>query len=92
MDGETQTFSHATYTNVQNGNSGTGGAAATNCRIGSGSLQKTAASENPGAFTAAAPQTGWTAWTIAIHPLAAATAIFHEPVVALQAVNRGAVW
>lgn len=49
-------------------NSGTGGAVATNCRVGAGTRTLTASSENPGAFTLGAASNGWTAWTIAVHP------------------------
>lgn len=72
LDGETQTFTHGTYTNVTNQNSGTGGAVATNCRIAGGSRQATVSSENPSAWTHAAASNGTTAYTIAIHPASAA--------------------
>lgn len=72
-DGEGETFSHGTYLNVQNTNSGTAGAVATNCCIGGGSLQKTTATEDPAAFTHAAAATGGNAYTIAIHPHAPVT-------------------
>jgi len=69
LDGETQTFTASTnYTNIQNANSGTAGVATTNVCIGGATRQLTAASEDPGAMTAAAPSTGWCAFTIAIHP------------------------
>jgi hypothetical protein len=76
LDGETQTFSAApstpsSYSNLQQANSGTGGAASTNVRIAGASRQATVSSEDPGAFTAEAPETGWTAFVIAIHPAAA---------------------
>lgn len=74
LDGETQTFTAPSgYSNRIDGNSGTGGAAATNCRTSGASKQVTAASEDPGAFTNGAPSTGWTGITLAIHPAAAAT-------------------
>lgn len=94
MDGETQTYTASTnYTNVQNSDSGTGGAAATNCRTGTAQRQlNTGSAENPGAMTAAAPSNGWTAWTICISPPAASGVVTREEFPALQAVNRAAVW
>lgn len=82
-DGETQTFSHATYTNVTNANSGTAGAVATNVRTAGGSLQKTTATEDPAVFTHAAANAGGAAWTIAIHPAAPAGPATLERAVAL---------
>ena len=73
MDGETQTAtSAATWTDNTNNNSGTGGAAATNCIAWQASLQSTAASMDPAAWTSSAPTTGWTVWAFAVHPPAAA--------------------
>lgn len=69
LDGETQTFTASTnYSNIQNANSGTGGAAASNVRIGGATrgITATSAAENPGTMTAAAPSTGWEAWTLCI--------------------------
>lgn len=70
MDGETQTISQAptNYVNLIAFNSGTGGSAATNCRVGSAERALTAASDDPGAFTSDAPGAGWTAFTVAVHP------------------------
>jgi hypothetical protein len=69
LDGETQTFTApGSYLNKIDAFSGTGGAAATNCRTSGAARQATASSENPGTFTALAPSNGWTAWTIAVHP------------------------
>jgi hypothetical protein len=69
LDSETATPSAAPsgYSNLVTANSGTGGAVATNCIIGSATKQATAATtENPGVFTAAAPNSGWTAVTIGV--------------------------
>lgn len=70
LDGETQTFTvNSPFTNLQQANSGTGGAAATNVRIAGSSFQGTAVSTvDPAAFTNAAPSNGWHAATIAIFP------------------------
>lgn len=68
-DGEVGAYTAAptNYANLQTANSGTGGAAATNCFIGGASRQISASSsDDPGAFTHAAHTTGWTAFTIAI--------------------------
>lgn len=94
MDGETQTYtSPAGYSAAVENNSGTGGVAATNVRTGAASLGTTASSsQNPGAFTAAAPSTGWTAWTIAIHPPTVADVATRDPWPALQAVKTGSLW
>ena len=69
-DGEVGAFTGAptNYSNLATANSGTGGLPATNCLMGGASRQLTASSENPGAFTHAAAVTGWTAFTVAIHP------------------------
>jgi hypothetical protein len=73
LDGETQTYTEPTsYSNLLQANSGTGGTPDTNVRVGAAERQLTASSEDPGAFTNSAPSTGWTAYTIAIHPAAAA--------------------
>lgn len=56
------------YTNLAWNSTGTTGAVATNCSIGGGSRQLTAASDDPGVFTHPAATTGWTAWTVVIHP------------------------
>lgn len=86
LDGELNTPSAAptNYTlnadDVTSGvnNSGTAGAAATNCTIAMGWRKLNAASEDPGAFTHAAATTGWTAWTIAVHPAAAVAAVIPD--------------
>lgn len=55
------------YANLIAANSGTGGAAASNCFMGGGSRQITASSsDDPGAFTHAVHTNGWTAFTVAI--------------------------
>lgn len=72
-DGEGITYTAPTnYGNTENTNSGVDGAASGNLCIGSASRQLAAASEDPGAFTNGAPTTGWTAYTVAIHPGAVA--------------------
>jgi hypothetical protein len=70
QDGEVGAYTAfpTNYANLITANSGTTGAAATNCYMGGASRQLTAASENPGAFTHGAATTGGMAWTIAIHP------------------------
>lgn len=94
LDGETQTFtSPAGYSAAVENNSGTGGAAATNVRSGAATRGTTnSSSENPGAFTAAAPSNGWTAWTIAIHPPAVPDVQVRKPWPALDAVRHSNVW
>lgn len=67
-EGSAATVAPTNYSNLVTANSGTGGAVATNCIMGGASRQLTASTEDPGAFTNAAPATGWTAFTIAIHP------------------------
>lgn len=61
------------YTNLSATHS-TGAGAASNTSVGGASRALTAASDDPGAFTHAAATTGWTAFTVAIHPPAAAAA------------------
>ncbi len=68
-DGEVGAYTAAptNYANLVTANSGTGGAAASNCFMGGASRQIAASSsDNPGAFTHGAHTTGWTAFTIAI--------------------------
>jgi len=69
-DGEVGAYTGAptNYTNLQAANSGTGSTAATNCIAGGASRQLTAASDDPGAFTHGAHTTGWTAYTVVVHP------------------------
>lgn len=79
VDNETGSFTAAPsgYTNLQNANSGTGGAADTNVLIGGATLEITGTSSvDPDAFTNAAPTTanGGTAVTLVVHPAAAAPA------------------
>lgn len=75
LDGETQTFTEPSgYSGRVDADSGTGGAVATNCRISIASKGTSgSSSENPGAWTHAAPNAGVTAYTIAIAPPAGAT-------------------
>ena len=70
MDGEAQTYTlPASYSNsTGTAHSSTGGTDDTNCRIAGGGRALTASSTDPGAFTAAAAFSGWTAITIAVHP------------------------
>jgi hypothetical protein len=57
----------ANYGNLVTANSGTGGAAASNCFMGGASRQITASSsDDPGAFTHGAHTGGWTAFAVAI--------------------------
>jgi hypothetical protein len=75
------------YANLIAANSGTGGAAATNCFAGGASRQITASSsEDPGAFTHGAHTTGWTAFTVAISEPVADSFVARPPVVRLQSV------
>lgn len=70
LDGEGNAPSAAptNYSNLVTATSGTGGAVATNCSVGGGSRQISASSsDDPGAFTHAAANAGWTAYTLAIH-------------------------
>jgi hypothetical protein len=70
-DGEVGAFTGApaNYTNLQAANSGTGGAASSNTLMGGASRAISASSsDNPGVFTHAAANAGWTAWTVVIHP------------------------
>ncbi len=92
MDSETATATNGTLSNVVSANSGTTGAVATNCIIWAGSLASTASSINIAAWTSTAPNSGASAWTLAIYPVAAAAATFGKPELALQAVNRASVW
>jgi hypothetical protein len=74
MDSETATATAPTNYSANIGdsaNSGTGGAVATNCMLWGAWRQLNAASEDPGAWTSTAPATGWTAWTVAVHPASA---------------------
>lgn len=68
LDGETQTFTAPTnYSNTVTNNSGTGGAVASNCRIAGASRGLTAvSSENAGAWTHAAPNSGGSHLTISV--------------------------
>lgn len=71
LDGELNapTASPTNYSAITTANSGTGGAVATNCSIGGGSRAITgSSSDDPGAFTHAAATTGWTAYTVVVHP------------------------
>ena len=68
-EGNAPSASPTNYSAITTANSGTGGLPATNCSVGGGSRQITnSSSDDPGAFTHAAATTGWSAWTIAIHP------------------------
>jgi hypothetical protein len=74
-DGEVGAYTAAptNYVNLAATNSGTGGAAATNCFIGGASRAITASSsDDPGAFTHGAHLAGWTAFTVVVHPAGAA--------------------
>lgn len=62
------------YANLVVANSGTGGAAASNCFIGGASRQITSSSsDDAGAFTHAAHTTGWTGFAVAIREAVAGT-------------------
>lgn len=70
-DGEVGAFTAAptNYSNFQSANSGTGGVASTNVLLGGASRAISASSsDDPGAFTHAAANAGWTAYTVVIHP------------------------
>jgi hypothetical protein len=81
MDGETQTASIGGGWSLQGAdNSGTGGAAATNCLTWQATFASNAASMDPPAWTSSAPANGWTAWAVAVHPPAAATtSLIYQP-------------
>ena len=70
MDGETQTYSAAPsgYSNLTAANSGTAGSPGGNVRLASATREANLTSEDPGAFTSGAPESGWSGWTVAIHP------------------------
>lgn len=80
-DGEVGAFTAAptNYTNFQAANTGTGGTPATNCIIGGGSRQLTAASDDPGTFTHAAGVTGGSAYTVVVHPASGAPPPSFQP-------------
>ena len=68
-DGEVGAYTAAptNYSNLAVANSGTGGAAATNCFIGGATRQILASSsDDPGVFTHGAHVNGWTAFTVAV--------------------------
>ena len=74
------------YGNSVGANTGTGGVAGTNARVYSATRNLNAASEDPGTWTTdVAVNTGWTAWTIAIHPAAAINVTVVAPAAALTA-------
>jgi hypothetical protein len=70
-DGEIGSYSAtpASYLNITTANSGTGGAATSNCFMGAARRAiLVSSSDDPGVFTHAAHTTGWTAFTVAIRP------------------------
>lgn len=68
-EGNAPTVAPANYTNLITANSGTTGAAATNNSIGGSSRTILASSsDDPGVFTHPAATTGWTAFTVVVHP------------------------
>lgn len=75
-DGEVGAFTGApaNYTNLVAANSGTASTAGTNVLLGGASRQLTAASDDPGVFTHAAANLGWTAFTVAVLPPALSAA------------------
>jgi hypothetical protein len=73
LDGETQTFTSPTnYSAAITANSGTVGAAATNVRMGGCWRTLTAATEDPGAWTHAAPSNGVLCEQLVVYPAAGA--------------------
>lgn len=83
LDGEGTGFSAAptNYVNLTTANSGTGGAATSNCIIGSASREISASSsDDAGAFTHAAALNGWTAFAVAIRAPAAGFQPRHEAI------------
>lgn len=80
---QTTTVTYPTnYTNTGQVTSGTAGAIDSNCQINYCSRQLSAvSSEDPGAFTISTTSTGWTAYTIVVHPsaAAAATSLIYPP-------------
>lgn len=84
LDGEPATYftgAPTNYSNITSANSGTGGAATTNCAVGGATRQLSASSEDPGVFTHGAANAGWTAFTVAIDP---ATQIYQRTGVAVM--------
>lgn len=79
MDSETGTASNGTLSNVASANSGTGGAVATNCIIWGGSIASTASSIDIAAWTSSAPNSGASAYTLAIYPPAATATSYMLP-------------
>lgn len=70
-DGEVGAYTAAptNYSNLATANSGTGGAAASNCFLGTASRQLSASSsDDPGVFTHGGHNAGWTAFALAIRP------------------------
>lgn len=70
-DGEVRaaTVAPTNYSNLVTANTGTAGAEGTNCELSGATRQITSSSsDDPGAFTNSAPNSGNTAWTIAVHP------------------------
>jgi hypothetical protein len=72
QDGEVGAYTAAptNYTSpgLVTANSGTGGAASSNCYMGGASRQVTGTGDDPGVFTHGAATAGGLAWTVAIHP------------------------
>lgn len=93
LDSETATFTAPSgYSNIATANSGTAGQVATNCRIAGATRQVTTATENPGTFTSTAPQTGWMAHTVAVHPTTASPDALIRVYPRGQAVKRASAW
>lgn len=67
-EGNAPTVEPTNYGNLVTANSGTAGAVATNCSVGGASRQISASSsDDPGNFTHAGANAGWTAYAVAIH-------------------------
>jgi len=76
----------ANYSNLLQKTSGTGGLATTNSQIGSAERTNNAASEDPAAFTAS-QSLAWRAYTVAVHPVPAASTISPSSTGSTESVN-----
>ena len=75
-DGETSTYTAVptNYANLLFPNSGTGGAVTTNGTMGGATRAiSSSSSDDPGVFTHGAHSTGWTAYTVVVHPASSGT-------------------
>lgn len=78
------------YVNETGADTGTGGAVATNCRVGGASRQLTASSENPPVWGALSVADDWSAWAMAVHPVSD-TPVDPRGAVAAPAIHNPAI-